>query len=697
MKPTQLQTEKEKPFKFKAKCVWQLNFLLQLGLLCIFLVSPATAQLEGNLADLSPDSLMNIVVSLPSKKAEKYFNTSAAVTVITSDDIQRFGFTSIMEIFRMVPGMEVARIDANKWAISCRGFNNRFANKLLVLIDGQSIYTSMFSGVFWEIQDLLLEDIERIEVIRGPGATVWGANAVNGVINIITKKSPKTQGNVLYAQIGTEERDQYYFQHGGKITKNLSYRFYTKYFERDGFIDSLDQKTSDHWWMQREGIRLDWEASPQSVFSLQGNHFSGKVYQTYRVVDKFVPPYVSIFDYKTGNSGYNLNSKWDYFFTPSTGMNFSIFYDWYNRKDAVIEGIMGTLDFDFTLNFPLGAWQEITWGWGYRYMWDDVKGSVTLFMIPAKDNRSLYSTFIQDEISMFYNRLRVIFGSKFEHNPHTGFEYQPNIRFSWLPHARHSFWMAVSKAVRTPSRGENNIFGLLKAEEIKTMDGMYALVTLGGKGDLISETQIAHEIGYRIYPAESIILDVTGYYNKYHHLRSLEPEMTKYITTTNPSYYEQPFVFANKMKGTTYGYEMSVDYRLASWWQLKANYSYIYLDLIFDKDSEDPFSEIINKISPKNQAAIWNKFELPHKTQLSIATRYVDELKDFGVDAYFCLDFNLNFKLSPGITVSIVGQNLFDKSHTEFTTPSGFNFPTLSYTLFTKVERGVYGAIRWAF
>jgi iron complex outermembrane receptor protein len=383
-----------------------------------------------DLTSVSIEDLMNMTVTSVSRTEQTIANAAAAVFVITSEDIRRSGVTSIPEALRMVPGLEVARIDANKWAISSRGFNGRFASKMLVQIDGRTVYTSLFSGVFWDAQDTVLEDIERIEVIRGPGATLWGANAVNGIINIITKDAGDTKGGLLSAGGGTMERAFGTARYGTQLGSSSALRFYVKYLDRAGMDDlQTGHEAHNGWNSVRGGFRLDSEPSSSDTLTLQGDYYDERLNETY--VNQ-TPN--SIFDYTTPSSGGNLLARWKRAFSDTDDLTLQLYYDRIEMRYAVIDEQRDTVDIDFQNRFAFGALQEIIWGAGYRFSHDRTQFPFpTLNLGPGIEDNHLFSFFVQDSIALVPDQLNLIIGSKFEHNDYTGFEVQPNARLIWTP------------------------------------------------------------------------------------------------------------------------------------------------------------------------------------------------------------------------------------------------------------------------
>jgi iron complex outermembrane receptor protein len=352
-----------------------------------------------DLTALTLEDLMNIEVTLASRKGEKLFKTAAAISVLTRDDLRRSGATSIAEALRLVPGMQVGRIDANKWAIGARGFNFRFSNKLLVLVDGRSVYTPLFSGVFWEIQDLVLEDIERIEVIRGPGATLWGANAVNGIINIVTANAAATQGGLLKASSGSEERGLASLRYGGSLAAETTYRVYAKFIARDDFADASGTSTADAWDMRRAGFRIDWEPTARDALSWQGSLYNGQTGQTYRI-PTLIPPFLDTFDDDTDWLGGHLQTHWRRTWSQEAAFDLQLYYNRERSSDRTLTQEHDTYDLDLQHRFTWGARHDMVWGLGYRFTTDDTEGSFKISFDPGSRNAHLFSAFAQDQINL---------------------------------------------------------------------------------------------------------------------------------------------------------------------------------------------------------------------------------------------------------------------------------------------------------
>ncbi len=650
------------------------------------------AQTRIDLTELSLEELMNIKVTLASKKQEKLSEIAAAITVITQDDIRRSGVTSLPEVLRMVPGMQVAHIDANKWAVSARGFNGRYANKLLVLIDGRSVYSSLFSGVYWEAQNVLLEDVERIEVIRGPGASFWGANAVNGIINVITKHAEDTQGRLLTMGGGSWEKGFLSGRYGGKIRDGFYYRVYSKYYQRGPFFHPGGKTAADQSWGLQGGFRFDWEPSSHHSMTILGNINHVQYGQTFRIPSLDVP-YLNEFDATSKMAEGYVLGRWKVQFSYQSDMELQFVFNKSDIKDEMNTGNINTFESDFQHRFQLGHFQEIIWGLGYRHTDDCYKNSVVLTLVPNHCAFQLFSAFIQDEISFSRNRLTFSLGSKFEYNDYTGFEIQPNFRMMWQPNMHHRFWGAVSRAVRTPSRVE--YYCQLKTTVILPDDpmnpiGLPFISYVFGNTDYQSEKLLAYELGYRVILPSRLSLDVTTFFNHYRDLRSVVLDPLRPIELSIPIII--PVTPKNETYGRSYGIELAANWWLFDWWRLYGSYSYLKIKLI----NENMIYDIINiqkyhdEANPEHQVQIQSTIGLGKRIEFFSSVRYTDAIPFMNIGKYFTFDACLSWKLNSYLRLSVVGRNLISNHHLEFQ-------PEFLYTPATEVKSSVYGSVVWTF
>ena len=663
--------------------------------------SPAAFAADGDLGDLSLDQLMGITVTSASKKAQNADEVSSAIFVLTQDDIRRSGATSIPEVLRLVPGLQVAHANANSWAITARGFNGRFASKLLVLIDGRSVYTPLFSGVYWDVQDTMLEDIDRIEVIRGPGATVWGANAVNGVINIITKKAEETQGLMSSGGAGNEEHGFGGVRYGGKLGDDLHYRGYAKYFDRDGGTDSSGDATHDDWHIARTGFRMDWDASEQDKATLQGDFYDGKAGLDFRGLAS-LSPVMTRFDENQHVHGVNVVSRWSHAFSETMDASLQFYYDRTGRTTPVLDELRDTFDLDFQHRFTLPFHQEVIWGAGYRYTADNVDGTFAADMVPNKRRDDTVSLFVQDEIRFWEEKARLTFGTKIEKNDYTGWEYQPSVRMTVLPTENQTFWAAVSRAVRVPSRADDNLvfnaaFGPVTAPGLPSpldpttlCPGPFGcpattVQALGtGTRNSKSERLYAFEAGWRARFFDRVTVDLATFYNDYNRLDVFRMSPLV-ITGFAPFTATQPIFLGNSDETQTYGAELDLRTDLTEWWRVIVGYTFLH-----GQDSSDP----------THTGTIRSQLDLPFDLELDATLYLVGNLvvrppsgggfstvTPGSIPGYERLDLRLGWRPSEHVELSLVGQNLTDGRHPEA-------LPDLGIAT-TEVQRSVYGKVTY--
>ena len=527
----------------------------------------------ADLTTMSLEQLLNVQVTSVSRHSEKLSSAPAAVHVISGEEIQRSGVTSIPEALRLSPGMEVGRVDAHNWAVTSRGFNDLFANKLLVLMDGRSSYTPLFSGVYWDVQDTMLEDIDRIEVVRGPGATLWGANAVNGVINILTKSASATQGTLVSAGGGTEETALAAARYGGRSGENSFYRVYGKYNAHDSSVLPDGTKANDRYQMARGGFRFDWEPPENDRLTVQGDLYGGELDQTvYQPVA--TPPFFNVSEKHERIWGGNVLGRWVRSLGEESEMNLQACFDTTHRETSYLEETRHTVDVDFHHRFPLLKRNQIIWGLGYRASFDQMKDSYFTSFASRDRVIDYVNVFVQDDLTLVPDRLHAIFGSKFERTEFTGFEALPSARLLWTPREDHTFWGSVSRAVRTPSRAEDDItlHGLLNG-------GPPSFFTAQGNNDFRSEEVLALEAGWRAQPHRKFSVDVATFYNIYDRLRTSETVSV----ASDPSLPGAPLRatsrLANEAFGESYGVEIAATYQLLEWWRLSAAYSFLELQL----------------------------------------------------------------------------------------------------------------------
>ena len=673
-----------------------------------------TSSEDDELLDLSLEELISLDVpdvTSVSRKKQRLMDSAAAVYVITDEDIQRSGVTSIPEALRMVPGMQIARLNSNTWSISTRGFNYIFANKLLVLVDGRTVYSPLFSGVNWDIQDTMLEDIARIEVIRGPGAALWGANAVNGVINIITKHSADTQGGLLSAGFGSEEKAFGAYRYGGEIGDSGHYRVYYKGFERDGMKNADGSDAADDWKINRAGFRTDWRTDNGARASLQGDIYSGTTRPALMLFNDTSNQMNLITNASRDQKGGHLLGNWKYKYDNNSDISIKAYYDRYENYDYRVTEKRDVGDIEFQHHFQLANKHDLIWGTSFRltqYKLSDMRN-----IILPRDSRTdqLYSAFIQDDIT-FNPQWNLTLSSRFEHNNFTGFEVQPNARITWKAAENRTFWGSISRAVKTPSVSETQIQskGITFANPLAPI-----MLGINGNDKLKSEKLVSFELGYRELFADTFKLDVTTFINQYDDLiRYIQDSDCGYgfagtdpqsgipvctdipgygsasPETRTPAFIEYPSTLVNGLKAKTYGLEITADWQASDWWKMQFNYSWLQVDA--ERTASDAFSganeTLVEDLGASNTANIRSSMNLPNQWYLDLWIRYMDNLRSANIPASTTFDFRLAKKFGDDLELSFVGQNIFDSQRLEFR-------EIFSGLGATEVERAWYLQLRW--
>jgi iron complex outermembrane receptor protein len=670
---------------------WLLAVAVATGLAWSQPVMAEDAAADPGLTELSIEELMNIKVTSVAKTPQKLSESAAAIFVLTQEDIRRSGMTSIPELLRMAPGLDVAQFDANKWAVSSRGFNDLFANKLLVLIDGRTVYTPLFSGVFWDAQDTLLEDIERIEVIRGPGGTLWGANAVNGVINIITKQARDTQGGLVTLATGNLEHNQEGLRYGGKLGESGYFRAYAKHFSRDNFVDATGVDAVDKWDQQRGGFRIDYDPQDKDTLTMQGESYSGNSGQTV-TEPRLTSPYARTFSDVTHVSGSYLRTNWRHGLDGGADLSLQFYYDHTSRDPAALRELRDTYDLDFQHRFPWAGRHGLVWGVGYRQTKDETSSTRTLtWFNPANKTLKLLSALVQDESVWMEDRMHFIVGSKVEKNDYTGFEFQPNARLLWKTGADGALWAAVSRAVHTPSRGEIgvNVAASAFPSGLASPAPPVTVVTILGNPNLKSESLIAYEAGWRDKVRQNLSVDATVFYNDYKNIITHEMGAPYPDDPLQPTYLIVPLVVDNKAHGQVYGAEVAANWQATDLWRLSGSFGVLRMHLVTDPDSNDATVPQVSGNSPRQQWQLHSYLNLRRNVSLDTAIYYVSGLTGQTIPAYTRLDLRLGWQPRQDVELSLAVQNLTDDSHPEFSAGSG--------ELSSEVPRGIYGKITWRF
>lgn len=613
--------------------------------------------------DLSLEELMNIEITTASKREESAFKSAAATYVITNEDIRRSGATSIPEILRLAPGVQVARIDSDEWAVAIRGFNDRFSDKLLVLVDGRSAYVPLFSGVYWNSLNYILEDIERIEVIRGSGGAVWGANAVNGVINIITKSPEDTQGNYISVAGGDFTKNITEIRHGGKTGSGDHYSVYAK-SETHGEVNLLSssEEAEDNWLMNRAGFKFKDHISSSKYFNYQADVYDGEAQQRYDLLPSSSVAVNDVTD--THNiSGGNFMAKYHEEYSENSILDVQIYADYDNRNENILDRSNRTIGANFEHYLRYSPRNELIYGLEYRSVQDnlrstDLDGETYIEFERAKLTHNVAGLFFQNKTELAEDALFFTLGSKFEYNDFTHGNIQPTARLSYFPHQNHHIWTAVSRAVRTPTRWEDGVTRIYNVD----VDGSnFDVLFIYGDQQFENEETISYEAGYKGQVSSNLTLDLATFYNRYTNLRSL-------INDRSASDGENGNLFVgNDADGESYGGELSATYNLNN---LRLNISYSFMRLVAHTDADNDLSEFVEGRVPRNQFHARSYYNITDRLQWDLAYFFVDNLTDsnFAVDvnAYQKIDSRLSYKLDEKSNISLIGENLNDSAHQEW-------------------------------
>lgn len=662
-------------------CLSLIGLLLSCGIDCLS-QSSQTAVADAPLRNLSLEQLGDVEITTASKTPQEVWNTPAAIYVITNDDIRRSGATSIPDVLRLAPGLQVERANSDQWVVGIRGFGSQFSRSVLVLIDGRSVYTPTSGGVIWADQDVMLEDIDRIEIIRGPGGTIWGPNAVNGIINIITKTAQDTQGALATGATGNVDRAIGAARYGGQIQKTLHYRIYSKGFNR-GDEFHPDHDPFDDWWNAQGGFRIDWERKEGDHYTLQGDLYEGN--QGERTGIAFLSPLSQQnVDEVARASGGNVLARWDHDLSSTSGFQLQAYFDRTNRQDIQYGETRNTIDLDFTHHFQLGDRNNVNWGLGARWSPDNIiQTQPTVNFIPNQETDHIYTVFVQDQLYVIPKELSLTAGVKVLENNYTGYETQPSGRLLWTPTPHQSLWAAVTRAVRTPSRIDDDVD--LMGYSTTPFPVFLAIV---GDKKFKSEDLLAYELGYRVLAAKRIYIDFAGYYDQYN---NLEGYGTPFLTITSPPeplLYVFNVPYANAIKGHAVGFEIAPDWKPLTWWQLRGSYSYINIAI----EAKPGFSTAVTTAAqeegstPQNQGEVQSQFDLPKHFEFDQTYRYQGALPGVYVNAFQTADVRIGWSYKNSFELSLAGQNLLSPYHYEFPISPG---PTIG------IRRTVLAKITW--
>ncbi len=648
--------------------------LFALVLMCL---SAATAfagpeeQHSKPLKNLSLEELGQVQVTTTTKEPVPVRKTAAATYVITQEDIRRSGANNIADVLRLAPGVEVGRISSTTWAVGIRGLQSNFSKSVLVLIDGRSMYTPLFAGVYWDVQDLVLEDIDHIEIIRGPGATIWGPNAANGVINIVTRNSAETQGPLVSVSGGSVAHTVDAVRYGGSHG-NFSYRLYGKGFER-GSEYHVDGNNFDEWHQERGGFRSDWESGSDAVM-VEGDVYGGN---SPHLLGTNVVSNDSV-------SGGDIVARW----RRDLGNGSDVYLQGYIDRTLRLSPYLGesrnTFDIDFLHHIKAGDRQDFSWGGGLRWSPNRVtSGTTGVDILPEIETDYIHSGFAQDEIHFLDQRLSIIGGVKLTYNNFSGFDAQPTGRVVFAPNNKQSVWAAVTRAVTTPSRIE---------EDFLLQGGSPALVVkVVGNPAFKSESILGFEGGYRQLFTKNLALDLSVFHNNYDDLQSFTAPSVAVVATPPPPHALLTIQYANAIAGKTNGIEIAPSWQAAPWWRLSGSYSYVGIDMHARTPSSDISStgsvNTYENSTPHHLLKIQSLLNLPANFEFDQYYTYATALPAQKVPAFHSLDLRLGWKYRD-VEFSLTGQNLLQPHHFEW----GTGDPAQSLV---GVKRAVFGKLVW--
>jgi iron complex outermembrane recepter protein len=627
--------------------------------LATHVVQDASAQTGATkLRGMSLEEVLNQPVTTVSRGEEPALRVPAAIHVITQDDIHRSGATSIPEVLRLAPGLQVARINAGIWAIGTRGFADRLARSMLVLIDGRPVYSPLFAGTYWETQDFLLDDIERIEVIRGPGGTLWGANAVNGIINIITKSAKNSAGLIARLATGSEDRALVGLRYGGTFG-DWDYRVYGKVvnkasqFHADGL--DFDGLRGVH-----GGIRADRTFAGGRMLTVHGDAYGIRLGQR-ETLTSYTAPFSEVSSVDSPLSGANILTRWNEPIGPQSSFQLQASYARTNRDERPVGEKRDTVDIDFQHTPAPWRAHQLVWGLGYRVTSGRIRATALSAFNPATRTDRLFSGFLQDEVSID-DRWRLTVGTKFEHNDYSGAELQPSARLLWSAHRDHTLWWSVTRAVRTPSRVETDYTTTSLLNPTTPL-----FVRLLPNPEFKPERLIAYETGYRVRPVGPLYVSLAGFYNRLEDVLSTEILPAVAEPPVSPVRVIVPVIFANGLEGESYGGEISADVRPAPWWRVTGNYSYVRIQLARLPGSLDGSQERRNEgLSPRHQVRLHTSLDLARRWSVDADVRHVSALPAAPLPSYTTADARLAVRLTPRLELAIVGQDLMKAHHVEW-------------------------------
>lgn len=637
----------------------------------------------ADLSRMSLEQLGSVEVVTQNKEFTDVWHTPSAIYVLTGDDIRRSGATSVPDALRLIPGVSVARVSGDRnWVVAIRGLGDQYSKYVEVLIDGRTIYSPLFGGVFWTINNVMLEDIDRIEVIRGPGGTIWGPNAVNGVINIITKSAAETQGSLVSVGGGNVDYNTDDLRLGRR-NKYFSYRGYAFGFIRGPEHHAAGQLEYDDSKLGQVGFRMD-RHTHRDDLTVQGDGYLSRLGDAL-TISTYTPPSVGISYDPTDASGGNLLGRWRRRFAGGGDIYLQGFWSHDYRLGPNFGETRDMFDVDFLHRTPATHRQQLTYGAGIRISPSRTKMTTpTIVFTPAHKTWSIYSGFLQDQVDLLPKRLTLTVGAKLQHDNYTGFEYQPNGRLLWTPAEHATVWAAVSRAVRTPDRVDEDI----RVDLLAFTQPQPAYARIVGNNGLRAERVVTYEGGTRFLLGRSVYTDVAVFHNSYGELLALgAPTVGPGQPPLPPGSLLVGFQYKNGIRGSTSGFEVAPDFRVTPWWQVKASFSYLRFNLTAKPDLRNMQTlTLLHGSSPNNQGSIQSLIDLPKRFEFDQTVRYVSALPAQNVKAYVTGNARLGWKPMDGLELSVTGENLFQPHHAEFGIEPAPN---------VEIKRSVYAKVVW--
>ncbi|MBC7928356.1 MAG: TonB-dependent receptor [Bryobacteraceae bacterium] len=660
------------------------KFSRGVALLCLCAVLACSAfAAPADLSEVSLEQLLQLEVVSVSRKEQPLSKSAAAICVLTGDDIRRSGALNIPDALRMVPGLHVGRIDTTTWAVSARGFNGEFSNKLLVMVDGRSVYTPIFGGVFWNAVDVPLADIDRIEVIRGPGGTMWGANAMNGVINILTKSSRDTDGTLVVAGSGTQDNALTYVRHGARLSDSLSYRVFGKFQNVRSMGGNVAGQLGQPWLLGRTGFRVDARLPGSWELLVEGDAYRGSGGQVYGSTMP-EPPYFQLLDNPIRQSGGFILARFTSKASQTSQSSLQVFVDNQVHRTPLFQPASTTFDVEYQRRFARGR-HDFIWGGNARTARTSYPTAGGGPSLAAVQDNGLFSGFLQDEIS-FSDNLQLVIGTKLEHNTRSPkLQIQPSVKFNWSATPTTNLWASVSRAVRSPNRLERELD--ISLSHSSTPEGVPVITRLTGDLDYGYEQVVAYETGLRTRLTKALTIDATGFVNQYSGLGVLQLNPARYDPSFNAIVV--PLTFANGAAGSSRGVEISLIWVPKPWLRVQNNWSHFQLSL-----RELPSSMPIARGPTSGSFPTWQNntrlsLNLPRRFELDTSFYGISALEAYNIPASLRVDVRLGWRYSPNLEFSLTGQDLGGGNHPGYISESS--------TQSVNPRRRVYGQIQWRF